>query len=355
MEMMDRYEVDFDKLGVGLPTRRVWVRSFGGRLKTGPSTKYVTWPESQMPELDVALERPEGPEWESWTEVGEFGRICQRCGVRQPDLAFAARLDTRKLYVIPKKCFCPVTPESREALRLARVKSYLEGTANPDAEAIKIARSATDLPARFHPGLSWLDRDENNEKAIGLCEKFYLDWQGGQKPRGLFLFGDVGTGKTSMTKALCYQLWTQTGDIFLPGVQNPIASWGPRAHPVWYTAPELFEQITKSAKGEATFDENRLRKANPLFIDDLGKETMTDFRLAALFRLINHRCDEGTSIVITSQYTPIGLAKRWQSFNISPVDTRAISDRIIEMCDGGKAVASLRGESRRLVAGRQRV
>ena len=102
---------------------------------------------------------------------------------------------------------------------------------------------------------------------------------------GLFLTGDVGSGKTYLACAIAR-------DLIIEG------------HRVLFiTAPNLFQDIRatfgKDKAGEQRII-NKYSKVEYLIIDDLGSEKQTDFSLDRLYLIINNRYSEMLSSIITS-------------------------------------------------------
>lgn len=139
--------------------------------------------------------------------------------------------------------------------------------------------------------------------------------------KGLYLHGDVGTGKTHIAYALLKE-WEAKGG---------------RAD-FWNTS-ELLQDFKDEYDRDAfskkhTFD-RLMDSKRLLFLDDIGSEKVTDYVLERFYLLVNHRYNEMIPTVFTSNLSIGQLAEK--------IGDR-IASRIVELCD----VVPLTGEDRRL-------
>jgi DNA replication protein DnaC len=104
--------------------------------------------------------------------------------------------------------------------------------------------------------------------------------------RGLWFYGDVGTGKTSLAMLVSKAALEQGRSVAI------------------YSVPRLLAEIKE------TFDRDRadsymqlfrrLCAVNLLHLDDLGAERTTDWVLEQLYSIVNERWQERRSIVVTT-------------------------------------------------------
>lgn len=121
---------------------------------------------------------------------------------------------------------------------------------------------------------------------------------------GLYLFGDVGTGKT--TKACA---------IGLRAVQNGKSV-------LFVKAYELADMMKD--------DHNRIGTVELLIIDDLGAENTSEWNNTRLRAAIDRRYDSMLPIVITSNYSKDQLRKLLLR-NVRDMTPKAIVSRLSEM------------------------
>jgi DNA replication protein DnaC len=125
--------------------------------------------------------------------------------------------------------------------------------------------------------------------------------------RGLWLFGDVGTGKTTLA-----MLVSKAG----------IASGRSVAI---YSLPRLMNVMRDAIGSDDGKLEllDRLATVDLLHLDDVGAENSTDWVLEQLYSIVNTRYEEGRALVITSNLDPDALAEQ--------IGDRTVS-RMIELC-----------------------
>lgn len=289
-----------------------------------------------------------------WTEIGEFETACKECGAVIEPVVFLVIRENKKRYLRRGDHFC--AGEGDEEMRIQRATAaHLTFLDNPDHATIRHHQNGCHLPDRFHAGLHRLTVDQDNEAAIGAAHAMLGAFQGGDRSRGLYLHGEVGTGKSAISKALAYDLAARTGNHIPLGWKLPVVQWGPPARVQWWAVPQLFSEMGRRWDNQPSdYDPDRLERCDCLILDDLGKEYPTGFKRTELFRIVNGRYDAARALVITSNYAPTELAARIveaaeRAGEDAVRDTEALFDRIGEVCE----VVELAGESRRPVARRR--
>lgn len=141
------------------------------------------------------------------------------------------------------------------------------------------------------------------------------------EPKGwIFLYGDVGTGKTHLA---CAALQV----AIMNGLKGYAAS-----------APDVLWEVQPS-EGNADQIMKRLMDADILSFDDLGAHRDTAFAMEVIFRILNRRYMAALPTIITSNWTLKDMAK-------IGIDWKRIADRIVEMTRPNR-ILKLKGESRR--------
>ncbi len=137
--------------------------------------------------------------------------------------------------------------------------------------------------------------------------------------KGLWLLGDVGTGKTTLAMLVSKTALEAGRSVAI------------------YSLPKLLAHIRRTfdAGGEQqSYLElfNRLTSVDLLHIDDLGAEKRTDWVIEQLYALVNERYETGRSLIVTSNTDPDrpdpDLAIERLGEQINP---RTVS-RLIEIC-----------------------
>lgn len=158
-------------------------------------------------------------------------------------------------------------------------------------------------------------------RAVEKVEKYLSGWEENREAgKGLYLCGDVGTGKTHLAVAVMNELMTKK-----------------RVPSLFVTVPELLDNLRGAYKNPGQdLDEwmDAVKNADLLVLDDLGSERVTEWVQERIFVLVNHRYREVLPTLFTSNVGPKDLAAK--------LGERTAS-RIISMCDW----ISLEGEDYR--------
>ena len=129
--------------------------------------------------------------------------------------------------------------------------------------------------------------------------------------KGLWLFGDVGTGKTSLAMLVSKAAMDAGRSVAI------------------YSMPRLLSDIreTYEDRSERSYMElfERVVGVDLLQLDDLGAEKRSDWVLEQLYSIINERWQEQRSVVVTTNLIDVDELRE----QIGP---RTVS-RLHEMCD----------------------
>jgi DNA replication protein DnaC len=194
-----------------------------------------------------------------------------------------------------------------------------ESTAKPcGCRAIKAKRAAsrrlgTGIPKRFH-GVGFerkpiVDMDPTLTRQIrGFVRDIGTNLD---KGRGLWLFGDVGTGKTSLAMLVSKAALEAGRSVAI------------------YSMPRLLADIkeTYEDRSESSYMQlfDRLVGVDLLHLDDLGAEKRTEWVLEQLYSIINERWQEQRSVVVTTNLIDVDDLR-------DQIGPRTVS-RLHEMCE----------------------
>ena len=128
--------------------------------------------------------------------------------------------------------------------------------------------------------------------------------------QGLWLWGDVGTGKTSLAMAVSKAAVEAGRSVAI------------------YSLPRLLARIRRtydSADGEDSYLEffDRLASVDLLHLDDLGAEKRSDWVLEQLYAIVDERYQSQRSMVVTTNLPLHELEEQ--------VGPRTVS-RLVEIC-----------------------
>ena len=138
--------------------------------------------------------------------------------------------------------------------------------------------------------------------------------------RGLWIQGDVGTGKTTLAMLVSKAALDAGRSVAI------------------YSLPRLLNLLRESMDSEAGMVDfmDRLTAVDLLHLDDLGAENQTDWVLEQLYSIVNARYEAERAIVATTNLMPDELSER--------LGARTVS-RLVEICGD---LIPLYGEDKRL-------
>jgi DNA replication protein DnaC len=174
------------------------------------------------------------------------------------------------------------------------------------------------IPPRFRgvsferPPVSDMGRDLQTKAAVAEVRGFVenLDVRLAEG-RGLWLFGDTGTGKTTLAMLISKAALEAGKSVAI------------------YSLPKLLARIRRTYDSEPGGDNylsffERLTSVDLLHIDDLGAEKRSDWVLEQLYALVNERYEAQRSVLITTNLQHEALEEQ--------IGTRTVS-RLTEICD----------------------
>jgi DNA replication protein DnaC len=177
---------------------------------------------------------------------------------------------------------------------------------------------ASVIPPRYRgvsfdrPPVSDMGRDMQTKNAVGDVRKFIdeLD-ERLDRGEGLWLFGDTGTGKTTLAMLVSKAALKAGHSVAI------------------YSLPKLLARIRRTYDSEPGGDSylslfERLTSVDLLHIDDLGAEKRSDWVLEQLYALINERYETQRSMLVTTNLPHEDLEEQ--------IGSRTVS-RLSQICD----------------------
>jgi DNA replication protein DnaC len=128
--------------------------------------------------------------------------------------------------------------------------------------------------------------------------------------RGLWFFGDVGTGKTSIAMMISERALADGHTVAV------------------YSMPDLLRQLRATYSDDARLHDfellDRLAEVDLLHLDDLGAERMTPWVMESLYSLVNARYEAEKSIVLTTNVSEME--------DLAAQIGQRTTSRLVEMC-----------------------
>lgn len=160
--------------------------------------------------------------------------------------------------------------------------------------------------------------DEYTEQLCALC----FDILDGKRNKGLYIFGDLGVGKTYMSIALA----------------NSLVNKGKK---VAFIKSNYFinnmRKLVAQNNGEYENIIDRIQRVSYLFIDDIGSETVSSYsRDDLLFKILDYRMENKLTTIFTSNLSKEALEKTYsndKNDNTSIVRAKRLIERIDILTD----------------------
>jgi len=177
---------------------------------------------------------------------------------------------------------------------------------------------ASTIPPRYRgvsfdrPPVSDMARQAEAREAVKKVAAFIDDLDSNlEKGRGLWLFGDTGTGKTTIAMLVSKAALEKGHSVGI------------------YSLPKLLARIRRTYDEEAGGDSygvffERLTSVDLLHIDDFGAEKRSDWVLEQLYALVNERYEDQRSIMLTTNLAMDKLEEQ--------IGKRTVS-RLAETCE----------------------
>lgn len=181
------------------------------------------------------------------------------------------------------------------------------------------------VPANYRRELSSLDLDDDNRAAIRAA----VAWRDGEQ-RGLVLTGPVGSGKSTIAAAACWEAQLR---------HPPEAGVIP---PLWSSVPIMLGKLLASfSQTERATALRAITGTQAIVLDDLDKLNATDWAATQLFAAIEGRVIEGAQLLVTTNLTLDELDAR-----LGGEFGTAIASRLVGYC----RVVRVAGRDRRMPA-----
>lgn len=155
-----------------------------------------------------------------------------------------------------------------------------------------------------------------NSRALKLARRYVETFEErSAQGFGIYFVGPVGVGKTHLAVAIGLALIEQ-------GV--PV---------LFTTSPDMLSEVRETYSAQKSEEQvlSRYRTADVLILDDIGKESPSEWTCATLFSLMNDRYESMMPTIITTQYSDAELHRRLGGGGDKKT-AEALVSRLHEMC-----------------------
>jgi DNA replication protein DnaC len=188
----------------------------------------------------------------------------------------------------------------------AKRKARMRAEEEKEQEAKKLLRWHQAVPPLYRKS----DPNQLNPMALKVVERFPF-----QESKGLYLYGNFGTGKTRAACMILHKYHEQDKTVWM----MPSTDFA-------QCCAAQFAIGSDSAR-DAHKKLGRCKSVVILLLDDLGKERFTDRVETELFNVVETRLSNSRPFLITSNYSVKSLGQR-----MSSDQGGAIIRRIVEFC-----------------------
>ncbi|MDD6879748.1 MAG: primosomal protein DnaI [bacterium] len=166
--------------------------------------------------------------------------------------------------------------------------------------------------------------DKNRIAIIKEIKKFISDYKNDKNPKGIYLYGSFGSGKTYLIAALF-------NELAKTNVKSVIVH-----------VPELMRDLKESFSNSYSEKFSALKRVPLLLLDDIGAEYITAWsRDEVLEPILQYRMDQGLPTFFTSNFSVDELEKHFSMTNnsIDKVKAKRIIERVKQLSNSVELIS----------------
>jgi len=259
---------------------------------------------------------------------------CQYCGAEIITWAFGWQGDL-VWRPEPERCGCDKARAYwavvDNATEVERKQIEKQRKANEQSAEINRLLSKSGLTDRY-PGCrfdTWVADNEYRDKALKNAQYYvehFAEYR--SKGSGLYIIGDNERGKTHLAAGIAYELVQRMVPVVMTSMSDLLSRMRSSYNDGYESEQKLMAIMTQ---------------VDLLVIDDLGKESPSEWALEKMFQLIDARVTKKLPMIITTNYTDDELLRRlaaedgYRNYKNDPKTAKAIIARLHRACINMKA------------------
>lgn len=230
--------------------------------------------------------------------------ICQFCGkkLHHKGLIHPFKKDSIAIWLKPDRCQCEGAKAyweeyDKEQERIAREKAEAEDRAKMQAKVERLLGKSGIKKRFLTRTFENFKVDKVNRKAYETAKTYaerFQDFK--EKGDGLYFVGSFGTGKTHLAAAI---------SLYLIKKGIPV---------ICKTLIDMLGEVRKTFDDDSRVSEyemlNLYKTVDLLVVDDLGKESPSEWTLATFYAILNERYEACLPTIITTNYNDQELIER---------------------------------------------
>lgn len=251
-------------------------------------------------------------------------KICQFCGQKLyfKGLINPFKPNTVTVWLEPDRCQCEKAQAywqkyDEEQARIAKEKAEAEERARMQARVDRLLGKSGIKKRFLSRTFENFEVNKVNRKAYETAKTYAEGFQDfKEKGEGLYFVGSYGTGKTHLAAAI---------SLYLINKGTPV---------ICRTLIDLLGEIRRTYDNGRTSEYEVLslyKEIDLLVVDDLGKESPTEWALATFYAILNERYEACLPTVITTNYNDQELINRL-SLKGDRITAGAVVSRLHEIC-----------------------
>jgi len=252
-------------------------------------------------------------------------KTCQFCGekLHYKGLVNPFKPKSITVWIEPDRCQCDKAQAywekyDQEQERIAKEKAEAEERVKMQARIDRLLGKSGIKKRFMNRTFASFEVNEVNKEAYEIAKRYAESFDSFKhKGEGLYFCGSYGTGKTHLAAAIALHLINKSVPV------------------IFKTLIDLLAEVRKTFDDDARATEHETlelyKTVDLLVLDDLGKESPTEWSLSTFYSIVNERYEACLPVIITTNYSDADLIRRL-SVRGDRTTAEAIVSRLHEVC-----------------------